>query len=185
MHDQAADRVGQPFRRAVDERIDRRSTQAIACDGDEAGDADRRQRIGMGVSGPRGDEPQKDQHRCNEIARIMQRVGAERVARGRARGIGQRPPAHDVDDDREQDRADCERADVDRGVAATDALDRLDRDADRERSEKAGLGQRRDRLDLGVTKRMIGVGGLVRLAHGEEGERACADVDRVMRALPR
>ena len=68
-------------------------------------------------------------------------------------------------------------------VAATDALERLDRDADRERGEKAGLGQRRHRLDLGVAERMIGVGGLVGLAHGEEGERARADVDRVMRAF--
>ena len=73
--------------------------------------------------------------------------------------------------------------DVDRGVAAADALDRLDRDADRERGEKAGLGQRRHRLDLGVAERMIGVGGLVGLAHGEQGERARADVDRVMRAF--
>ncbi len=73
--------------------------------------------------------------------------------------------------------------DVDRGAAAADALDRLDRDADRERGEKAGLGQRRHRLELGVAERMIGVGGLVGLAHGEEGERARADVERVMRAF--
>ena len=97
--------------------------------------------------------------------------------------MGQRAPAHDVDDDRENNRADGEGADVDRSVAAADALDRLDRDADRERSEKAGLGQRRHRLDLGVAKRMIGVGGFVGLAHGEQGERACANVDRVMRAF--
>ena len=68
-------------------------------------------------------------------------------------------------------------------AAAADAPDGLDRDADRERGEKAGLGQRRHRLDLGVAERMIGVGGLVGLAHGEEGERARADVDRVMRAF--
>ncbi len=73
--------------------------------------------------------------------------------------------------------------DVDHRVAAADALDRLDRDADRERSEKAGLGQRGDRLDLGMAERMIGVGGLVGLADGEKGERAGADVDRVMRAF--
>ena len=113
----------------------------------------------------------------------MQRVGAERVARGHARRVGQRPPAHDVDDNRENDRADRESIDVDRRLAATDALESLDRDADRERGEKAGLGQRRHRLDLGVAERMLGVGGLVGLAHGEEGERARADVDRVMRAF--
>ena len=78
--DQAADRVGQPLGSAVDERVDRRPAQAIACDGDEAGDADRRQRIGMGVSGPRGRESEEDEHRGNEIARIMQRVGAQRMA---------------------------------------------------------------------------------------------------------
>ena len=97
--------------------------------------------------------------------------------------MGQRAPAHDIDDDREDDRADGEGADVDRGIAAADALERLDRDADRERGEKAGLGQRRHRLDLGVAERMIGVGGFVGLAHGEQRERACANVDRVMRAF--
>ena len=68
-------------------------------------------------------------------------------------------------------------------VAATDALDRLNRDADRERSEEAGLGQRRHRLDLGVAERMIVVRRLVGLAHGEQGERAGANVERVMRAF--
>ena len=102
VHDQALDRVGQPLGRAVDERVDRRPAQAIACDGDEAGDADRRQRIGVGESRASRDESKQDENGCDEIARIMQRVGAERVARGRARRMGQRPPAHDVDDDREQ-----------------------------------------------------------------------------------
>ena len=178
-----ADRVGQPLGRAVDERVDRRAAEAIACDGDEAGDADRRQRVGMGEARAGGDKADEDQDGGDEIARIVQRVGAERVARGRARRMGQRAPAHDVDDDREHDRADGEGVDVDRSVAAADALDRLDRDADRERGEKAGLGQRRHRLDLGVAEWMIGVGGLVGLAHGEEGQRARADVDRVMRAF--
>jgi len=71
-----------------------------------------------------------------------------------------------------------EGADVDRRIAATEALDGLDRDADRERSEKAGLGQRRHRLDLGVAEGMIGVGRLVGLTHGEEGEGARPDVNR-------
>ena len=97
--------------------------------------------------------------------------------------MGQRPPARDVDDDRKQDRADGESPDVDRSAAAADAPDGLDRDADRERGQKAGLGQRRHRLDLGVAEWMIGVGRLVGLAHGEEGERARADVERVMRAF--
>ena len=54
---------------------------------------------------------------------------------------------------------------------------------DRERGEKTRLGQRRHGLDLGVAKWMIGVGGLVGFAHGEEGEGARPDVDRVMRAF--
>ena len=67
--------------------------------------------------------------------------------------------------------------------AVADAPDGLDCDADRERGKKAGFGQRGHRLDLGVAERMFGVGGLVGLAHGEESERARADVERVMRAF--
>ena len=113
----------------------------------------------------------------------MQRVGAERMARRQARDMDQRPPARDVDHDRKQNRADGESADVDRGAAVADAPDGLDRDADRERGEKAGFRQRGHRLDLGVAEGMFGVGGLVGLAHGEQGERARADVERVMRAF--
>ena len=113
----------------------------------------------------------------------MQRVGAERMAGRQARDMGQRSPARDVDHDRQQDRADGESADVDRSAAVADAPDGLDRDADRERGEKAGFGQRGHRLDLGVAEWMFGVGGLVGLSHGEEGERARADVERVMRAF--
>ena len=57
------------------------------------------------------------------------------------------------------------------------------RDAERERDEEAGLGERRDRFDLGVTERMVLVGGLVGDANGEIGEPAYGDVERVMRAL--
>ena len=113
----------------------------------------------------------------------MQGVRGERVARSDARDMGQRPPAHEVDGDREHDRADGEDVGVDLAAAAANARRRHDGDADRQRGEKAGLGQRRHRLDLGVAERMIGVGGLVGLAHGEEGERARADVERVVRAL--
>jgi hypothetical protein len=42
---------------------------------------------------------------------------------------------------------------VGHGAAAAYSLDRLDRDANRQRSKKAGLGQRRHRLYLGVPNR--------------------------------
>jgi len=42
---------------------------------------------------------------------------------------------------------------------------------------------RRDGLDLCVAERMVFVGGLVGLANGEIGQRADADVDRVVRAF--
>jgi hypothetical protein len=48
----------------------------------------------------------------------------------------------------------------DRGGAAF-SLDRLDRDADRQRGKKAGLGQRCYRLYLGMAERVIGISGLV------------------------
>jgi hypothetical protein len=38
-----------------------------------------------------------------------------------------------------------------------------------QRGEKAGLGQRRHRLYLGVAEPVIGVGGLVGLAHDKKG----------------
>ena len=113
----------------------------------------------------------------------MQRVGGERMARRCARHMGQSAPAQNIDGDRKQDRADGEGADIDGRAAVADAPDRLDRDDDRERGEKAGLGQSRHRLDLGVAERMIGVGGLVGLAHRKQGQRARADVERVVRPL--
>ena len=68
----------------------------------------------MGEAGARRREADEDEHGGDEIARIVQRVGAERMARGHARHMGQRAPAHEVDGDREQDRADGEGIDVDR-----------------------------------------------------------------------
>ena len=181
--DQGADGFGQPIGRAVDEGVDCRPAQPKACHGDETGDADRGQRVGMRIAGPRRGEAGEHQDRRNEVARIVERVGGERLARRHARHMGQRPPAQHIDRDRKQDRADGECVHVNRRIAAPDAPDRLDRDDDRERGENAGLGQRRHRLELGVAERMIGVGGLVGLAHREQGQRARADVERVMRAF--
>jgi hypothetical protein len=58
---------------------------------------------------------------------------------------------------------------VDHRGGAAFSLDRLDRDADRQRNKKAGLGQRCYRLYLGVAERVIGISGLVGLAHGKKG----------------
>ena len=97
--------------------------------------------------------------------------------------MSQRAPAQKVDGDGKHDRPDGEGVDVDHGAALADAINRLRRDADRQCSEKAGLSQRRHRLDLGVAERMIGVGGLVGFAHGEEGERARDDIERIVPAF--
>ena len=91
----------------------------------------------------------------------MQRAGGERMARGPARDMTQRSPAREIHGDGEHDDADGEGVRVDHGGGAAYSLDRLDRDADRQRGKKAGLGQRRHRLYLGVAKPVIGVGGLV------------------------
>ena len=53
VQDQRADGVGQPLGRAVDERVDRLSAKAIACRGDEHGDPEGGERVGMGISGAR------------------------------------------------------------------------------------------------------------------------------------
>jgi hypothetical protein len=50
---------------------------------------------------------------------------------------------------------------VGHGGTAACSLDRLDRDANRQRSMKAGLGQRRHHLYLGVAEPVVGVGELV------------------------
>ena len=181
--DERADGVGQTLGRAVDQRVDRRPAQTIAGDRDETGDADGGQRVGMRISGPGGGKAQEHEHGRDEVARIMQRVGQERMARGHARHMGQRAPAQSIGGDRKHDRADGEGVHVDGRAALADALHRLDRDADRECGEKAGLGQRRHRLELGVAEGMIGVGGFVGFAHGVEGQRARADIERVMRAF--
>jgi hypothetical protein len=86
-------------------------------------------------------------------------AGGERMARGPARDMGQRPPAREIHDDGEHDDADGEGVRVDHGGGAF-SLDRPDRDADRQRSKKAGLGQRPDRLYLGAAERVIASAGL-------------------------
>ena len=91
--DEGADGFGQASGRAVDERVDRRPAQAKAGHGDETGDADRGQRVGMRIAGPRRGEAGEHQDRRNEVARIVERVGGERVARRHARHMGQRAPA--------------------------------------------------------------------------------------------
>jgi hypothetical protein len=60
---------------------------------------------------------------------------------------------------------------VDHRGGAAFSLDRLDRDADRQRTKNAGLGQRRHRLYLGVAERVIGVGGLVGGKRGQVSRR--------------
>ena len=50
---------------------------------------------------------------------------------------------------------------VGHGGTAAYSPDRLDRDANRQRSKKAGLGQPRHRLYLGVAEPVVGVGELV------------------------
>jgi hypothetical protein len=58
------------------------------------------------------------------------------------------------------------------GVRVRVSLDRLDGDADRECSKKAGLSQRYYRLYLGVAERVTGISGLVGLARGKQGGRS-------------
>ena len=48
---------------AIDQRVDRRPAETIACGGDETGDADRGQCVGMTVSGPCGGEADEHEHR--------------------------------------------------------------------------------------------------------------------------
>ena len=114
---------------------------------------------------------------------IMQGVGRERVAAGLAGDALQRAPAEGIDGDRGDDRGEGEAHSRGRRRCRRAGGPRDERDAEASTPEKAGLGQRRDRLDLGVAERVALVGGLVGDAHGEIGEAAGGDVERVMRAF--
>ena len=60
-----------------------------AGDRDEHGDADRRQSVGMGEAEPRRRQTDQNEKGRNEIARIVQGVGGQRVALGLSRDLRQ------------------------------------------------------------------------------------------------
>ncbi len=172
----------QSLGRRVDQRVDGPPSQAKAGDADEDGDADRGERVGVRPARARRRQADEDEDRGKEIAGKMQRVGGERVAGRFPRDARQGAPAHEIDADRHEDRAEGEGIGVDDARLA-DAAQRLEGDGDGQDDEKPGLRQRRDRLDLGVAERMVLVGRLVGDAHGIVGQRAGADVEAVVRGL--
>ena len=71
-----------PSGAASTQRVDGAPAEAVAGDGDEHRDADRRQRVRARIAGARRDQARQHQPRGDEIAGIMQRVGRQRVAAG-------------------------------------------------------------------------------------------------------
>ncbi len=62
------DFVGEAFRRGVDQRVDRAPPDLISGDGDETGDAERRQRIALRKAEMRGDEARDRQQGGEHVA---------------------------------------------------------------------------------------------------------------------
>ena len=112
----------------------------------------------------------------------MERIGCKGVAARFSRHTGQHPPAHPIDNQGYEDRAEGQGVGVDQAGCA-EPLHGFDGDADCQHDEKARLRKRGDRFDLRVTERMVLVCGHVGHANREIGGRAGGDVDGVVGAL--
>ena len=73
---------GEALRRSVDQRVDGACAEPVAGNGDEQRDADGGERVGPRQPGPRRHQPDEHEAGADEIARVMQGVGGDRVAAG-------------------------------------------------------------------------------------------------------
>ena len=181
--DGRAQPVGQPLRGAVGERSQRFPAEPEAGIGDEQRDAHGRQRVALPESVGVGDQADQHQRRADQIGGEMHGVGGERLAAGlfRHRAQGEEPPAVHHDGDHQHAIG------PPRGLHGLPARAQpphgCEQHVDREPREQPGLYQRRERFELAVAVMVAFVGGLVGLAHREEGEDGGAGVDGVVRGF--
>ena len=163
----------------IDQRVDGALPEPEAGDGDEESDRERSDGISLLITVTRRHEPEQHDDRGEEITRKMQGIGSERIASRRLGDSAERQEADGIDQNGDdQDREDGP-AGLDRlGGMTGEPPRRLDEHADREHQQKAGFGERGDRLDLAVTVMVLLVGGLVGPANGEIGERRDAGVEQ-------
>src|SRR5580704_13798417 len=113
----------------------------------------------------------------------MQRVGGERVAFRRRGDPIQRPPTHQIHDDRGNQNPEGERIGIDYCVVARKPLDRLDQYVNGEREQKTGFEQCRQWLYLGMAELMLLVGGLVPDPYREIGEGGGCHIGEIVASL--
>ena len=164
-------------------RVDRAAAELESGKADEAGDAERGERVGLRKSPATQREADQHQRGGDEIRREMQRIGGQSVAAGFARDAREGTPPHEIDGDRNEDRREGVDICFDPGRRGKKPQGGLINDCEREGEQKTGLRERGHRLDLGVAERVLVVGGAVGLAHRVIGGGAHRDVDGVVRAL--
>ena len=183
LFDREPQRLRHPLRRRVDQSVDGAAAEPEAGDADEQRDAGRGQGVGVRQAGAGRREADEDQGRGDQVAGEVQRIGGERVAAGAGGDDRQSAPAHEVDDDRDDDRAEGEDVGVDGLRFAADPAQRRESDRRGEHEQETGLEKRHHRLDLGVAEMVVFVGRFVRFAHGVIGQAARSDVEAVVRRL--
>jgi lactoylglutathione lyase len=182
--DQPAQAPRQALRRRINQSVDGSPPQAVAGDGDEERDADRRQGIGVVKPGARRREADQDENRRDQVAREMQRVGGERLALGVPGDLRKAAPTKKIDADCDHDDGESDGARIDcRGSFPAEPAQGLESNNERKKGKQARLGQRRHRLEFGVAERVLLIGRLVAFAHGEKGQDRRAGVERAVAAL--
>ena len=147
LRDQRGDAVARPLGGGVEQRIQRLAPETPARDGNETGDADRRERIAVAEAEHRGPEAEQHQTRSGQIRREMQRIRRQRLAAGLLGDLAQGTDAIDVDGDRHQQHREGKRGRFELAAAFDDSLDRLHHHDAGQHEQDHGLRQRRQALD--------------------------------------
>ena len=181
--DQRGDAVAGPLGGGIEQRIQRLAPEAPARDGNETGDADRRQRIAIAEAEHRGPEAEQHQARSGQVGGEMQCIRRQRLAAGLLGDLAQGTDAIDVDGDRHQQHREGKRGWFEMAAAFGESLDRLHHHDAGQHEQDHGFRQRRQALELSVAVVMLPVGGFVGRADGEIGDDRRPGVDQSMGGL--
>jgi hypothetical protein len=138
-------------RDALQQHVGRLAHDAQHADDDDRRDQQREQRVDPGRAGQHDHRAADDDaDRAEHVARDVHQRGADVEVSLRA--ARQRQPDRDVD--RQADRRDPGHQRAGRQLRVHEALDRLDRDQDRDRGEQRSVGERREDL---VARETVGL----------------------------
>ena len=172
-----ANAFDQARRRGVEQRIDRALAEPRADPEDDAGHAQRGERVGVGEPGrmqaiaqPDGGHAEENHQRAPDVSGEMKRVGFERVALVALGHAGEAPRARPVDGHGQAQNQDGSDARANMGLGEEQAAEGFPDDVDGSEEQQAGLDECGEIFDFSVAVGVNLVGRLVGNADGEIGE---------------